>query len=104
MRAMCLLRASRYVAEAMTQYENHKTTKEHNSALFSKLALVYFMNNYSSLFYIAFVKGGVEGCFDPVSGSEYCGRELAIQVIGRRTNERPARGLHEGAWVNPCRH
>jgi hypothetical protein len=35
----------------MTDYENHKTIAEHNSALFSKLTSFYFINYYASLFY-----------------------------------------------------
>lgn len=67
----------------MTSYENHKTVGAHNSALFQKLTSFYFINNYATLFYIAFAQGSVEGCFDAsLTQSDYCGRELAVQVEG----------------------
>lgn len=69
------------VATFMTHYENHKTVTEHNSELFKKLTLFYFVNNYSTLFYIAFIKSSFEGCIDPVTAKQtYCGLELSIQV------------------------
>mmetsp|Transcript_29683 Transcript_29683/g.34946 ORF Transcript_29683/g.34946 Transcript_29683/m.34946 type:complete len:569 (-) Transcript_29683:973-2679(-) len=69
-----------YVADVMTNYENHKTVADHNSALFKRLTTFYFINYYATLFYIAFVKASVEGCFDPIGGEDYCGRELSLQV------------------------
>jgi hypothetical protein len=68
------------VATFMTHYENHKTVTDHNSELFKKLTLFYFVNNYATLFYIAFVKSTFEGCIDPITGSTSCGLELSIQV------------------------
>lgn len=44
------------LAEVMTEFENHRTVLEHNSELFKKLTFFYFINNYGTLFYIAFIK------------------------------------------------
>jgi hypothetical protein len=68
----------KYVATRVTEYENHRTIAEHNSQLFKKLTSFYFLNSYSALFYIAFVKAE---CYEPISGSSYCGRELGVQVF-----------------------
>ena len=68
----------KFIATRVTEYENHRTIAEHNSQLFKKLTTFYFMNSYSALFYIAFVKSE---CYDPLSGSTYCGRELGVQVF-----------------------
>lgn len=70
-----------YVAEALTVYENHKTQTDHNSALFRRLTFFYFINYYATLFYIAFFKGDIEGCYEAIVASPYCGRELAVQVF-----------------------
>lgn len=68
------------VANWMTNFENHKTIADHNSALFNRLILFYFINYYATLFYIAFIKSSVEdGCADIFNG-QHCGRELSIQV------------------------
>ena len=68
------------LAEVMTEFENHRTVHEHHTELFKKLAFFYFINNYTALFYIAFIKGGVEGCYEPLHNSEFCGYELSVQV------------------------
>jgi len=39
------------IAHILTNFENHKTVVEHNSALFTKLTLFYFVNNYATLFF-----------------------------------------------------
>lgn len=46
----------RKIAEILTEFENHKTTLAHNSNLFRKLTAFYFVNNFGTLIYIAFVK------------------------------------------------
>ena len=68
------------VAAILTDFENHRTVLEHNSELFKKLTFFYAVNNYATLIYIAFLKRGVEGCYDAVTQSEVCGVELSIQV------------------------
>lgn len=68
------------VAVFMTDLENHKTIVEHNTALFQKLTFFYFINYYVTLFYIAFIKGSVEGCYAPLAKTSFCGHELAFQV------------------------
>ena len=68
------------VGGLLTDFENHKTLEEHNSALFSKLTVFYFVNNYMTLFYIAFAKSSIEGCTNPFTESTTCGLELTIQV------------------------
>lgn len=70
----------KYLAEVMTEFENHRSLIQHNSELFKKLTFFYFINYYASLFYIAFVKISVEGCLEAISGSDHCGHELALQV------------------------
>jgi len=46
----------RKIAEVLTEFENHKTTLAHNSNLFRKLTAFYFVNNFGTLIYIAFIK------------------------------------------------
>jgi len=46
----------RKIADKLTEFENHKTTLAHNSNLFRKLTAFYFVNNFGTLIYIAFVK------------------------------------------------
>jgi hypothetical protein len=54
------------LAERLTEFENHLTVADHNGALFKKLFSFYFVNYYTTLFYIAFVKRHREGCYEPV--------------------------------------
>ena len=65
------------VADKLTDFENHKTTNEHNAALFRKLTLFYFLSNFSAPLYIAFIKASTEtaGCSDPITGESTSGRE-----------------------------
>jgi anoctamin-10 len=46
----------RKIADKLTEFENHKTTLAHNSNLFRKLTAFYFVNNFGTLIYIAFIK------------------------------------------------
>lgn len=71
-----------WIAEKLTEFENHKTTKMHNASVFKKLTLFYFINYYATLFYIAFVKSYAEGdCEEPVDPRfRYCSLELSLNV------------------------
>ena len=51
-----------YAAEKLNDIENYKTSQTKEDALTFKYILFEFMNNYSSLFYIAFFKQHREGC------------------------------------------
>lgn len=59
----------------LTDWENHETDTTFNDALATKLFLFQFVNSYNSLFYIAFLKGSLEGCAD-----NDCMSELEIQL------------------------
>uniref|UniRef100_A0A182N081 Anoctamin n=1 Tax=Anopheles dirus TaxID=7168 RepID=A0A182N081_9DIPT len=50
-----------YVAEYMTNVEYRRTQTEYNESLNLKIYLFEFVNYYSSIFYIAFVKGKFPG-------------------------------------------
>lgn len=45
-----------YVAVLLTSYENHRTDTEYEDALIAKTFIFQFVNSFSPLFYIAFVK------------------------------------------------
>eukprot|EP00656_Telonema_subtile_P045911 TRINITY_DN5218_c0_g1_i15.p1 TRINITY_DN5218_c0_g1~~TRINITY_DN5218_c0_g1_i15.p1 ORF type:complete len:815 (-),score=268.51 TRINITY_DN5218_c0_g1_i15:1544-3988(-) len=45
-----------FVAKKLTDMENHRTQQEHENSLIAKLFGFQFVNNYGTLFYIAFVK------------------------------------------------
>lgn len=72
------------VAEALTEFENHKTILDFNSALFRKLVFCYFVSNFAAPFYIAFIKSGVDGCPNFLTadddGPDFCGLELMTTV------------------------
>ena len=71
----------KFVGQKLTEFENHRTVHEHNSALFGKLTVFYFINNFATLFYIAFFKGFTgEGCTNPIDSSDSCSFELSTQV------------------------
>jgi hypothetical protein len=44
------------VAIRLTDYENHRTNTEYEDSLIAKTFIFQFVNSFSSLFYIAFVK------------------------------------------------
>ncbi|MCQ2816233.1 MAG: anoctamin [archaeon] len=52
------------IASWLTTSENYKTEQEKEDALTFKYILFEFMNNYTSLFYIAFIKQFREGCLN----------------------------------------
>jgi hypothetical protein len=61
-----------------TQFENHRTDKEYENALISKIMLFRFVNNYTALFYIAFVKPFIQD-FDACTAND-CMKELQISL------------------------
>jgi anoctamin-10/anoctamin-7 len=67
------------VALRLNDAENHRTETEYEDALISKVFLFQFCNSYASLFYIAFIKGGIEGCGDGSPGD--CLDELQLQLM-----------------------
>ncbi|XP_064481991.1 anoctamin-4-like [Ornithodoros turicata] len=52
-----------YVAERLTDWENHRTGSMYNDALIIKLFAFQFTNTYASLFYTAFFREGHSGLF-----------------------------------------
>jgi hypothetical protein len=62
------------IAIKLTEYENHRTNTEYEDALIAKTFIFQFVNSFSSLFYIAFVKPYIQN-LDPCVGGD-CMREL----------------------------
>lgn len=78
------------LARKLTDWENHRTQTMYDDALIVKLFAFQFANNYTSCFYIAFVRGrfGQTGIFG--FGSDYtddcepngnCMSELSFQIL-----------------------
>ncbi|TMW66417.1 hypothetical protein Poli38472_004182 [Pythium oligandrum] len=51
-----------YIAIYLVDQENHRTDVEYENSLIIKTVIFQFVNNYAALFYVAFIKEGVEGC------------------------------------------
>jgi len=80
------------VALRLTEWENHRLETEFNNSLISKLFAFYFVNSYTSLYYIAFFKRankfwGVDYLQDacktgdsPITISWGCPDELTLQL------------------------
>ena len=64
-----------YIAEYLTEWENHFSITDKNNSFAKKLILFDFVNSYSSLFYIAFIKPYNEGCVN-----NNCLKELETQM------------------------
>ena len=64
-----------YIAEYLNEWENHFSMTEKNNSFAKKLILFDFVNSYSSLFYIAFIKPYNEGCVN-----NNCKKELETQM------------------------
>ncbi len=64
-----------FVAEFLTNWENHEKASYYNNSLSLKIVFFEFINNYSSLYYIAFFKDSLEGC---KKGN--CMGELRLQI------------------------
>ncbi|CAJ0942649.1 unnamed protein product, partial [Mesorhabditis belari] len=80
------------IAEMLNHWENHRTQSEHSNALVIKIFAFSFVNNYTSLFYIAFFRPEsyalqTDGLFG--LGTDYrdtctegtCGSLLALQLL-----------------------
>ncbi len=65
------------VAIFLNDYENHRTDTEYEDALIAKTFIFQFVNSFSSLFYIAFVKPYIPD-LDPCIGS--CMKELQTSL------------------------
>lgn len=63
------------LARCLNDWENYETEREYSDALTLKLCVFQFINSYSSLLYIAFLKQYFEGCDD---GN--CMAELQLQI------------------------
>lgn len=75
----------RMASVSITRWENHRTNKSHNNSLILKRFAFQFVSNYSSLFYIAFVKPHTSGdpCLVGRDGSTPdCMAELQNMLIG----------------------
>lgn len=70
-----------YVAWKLNAFENHRTDTQFEDHLIAKTFLFQFVNSYSSLFYVAFVKGRVR-MLDQSTECEGgdCMSELAMQL------------------------
>jgi len=80
------------IALKLTDWENHRTPTEYENALIAKIFAFYFVNSYTSLFYIAFWKGRGRlfgtvfdacktGRIEIVTLSSGCMDELTIQLV-----------------------
>jgi hypothetical protein len=65
-----------YVAKRMTDWENYEFYTDYVWRLSFRLFCFEFISNYSSLFYIAFFKGQLEGC-----NADNCIHELNLQLL-----------------------
>ncbi|GMR42221.1 hypothetical protein PMAYCL1PPCAC_12416 [Pristionchus mayeri] len=76
----------------LTEWENHRTQTEYQNALIIKLFAFQFVNNYTSLFYIAFVRPesngfqrdglfGLGPTYKDVCVEGTCGSLLALQLL-----------------------
>ena len=63
------------IAEFLNEWENHFSLSEKDESFAKKLILFDFLNSYSSLFYIAFIKPYNEGCIN-----NNCLKELETQM------------------------
>lgn len=66
------------VSLKLNKYENHRTDTEYEDSLILKTFAFRYVNNYSPLFYIAFVKPYIQS-FDPCTGND-CLKELQISL------------------------
>ena len=64
-----------YIAYHLNNWENHSKISTKNNSLASKLILFDFVNSYSALFYIAFIKPYKEGCIN-----NNCLKEMEMQI------------------------
>ncbi|GMS89326.1 hypothetical protein PENTCL1PPCAC_11500 [Pristionchus entomophagus] len=80
------------VVYRLTDWENHRTQTEYQNALIIKLFAFQFVNNYTSLFYIAFIRPesngfqrdglfGLGQIYKDVCKEGTCGSLLALQLM-----------------------
>lgn len=71
------------VATKLTEFENHRTQTEFEDQLIIKLFLFQFINTYTTLFYVAFVRSRVTvfGLDDPCGAENSCMSQLSLQVL-----------------------
>ena len=62
----------------LNKFENHRTDTEYEDSLIVKTFAFRYVNNYSPLFYIAFVKPYIQS-FDACTGND-CLKELQISL------------------------
>lgn len=65
------------VAHWLTERENYRTDLQFQDSLIAKLVVFQFINNFSALYHIAFVKKSLEGACD----GDDCGQELAWTLL-----------------------
>lgn len=65
-----------FVAVALTDRENHRTTTDHTNSMIAKTFIFQFVNSYASFFYLAFIAEGYGDC--PEDGG--CMKTLAINL------------------------
>ena len=68
----------RPVAVSLNNYENHRIDSLYEKALVFKVAIFRFVNNFTPLFYIAFVKPWIQD-FDQCTSND-CMKELQISL------------------------
>jgi len=73
-----------YVAKVLNDYENHRTDAQFEDALIAKTFVFQFINSFSALFYLAFVKPFIpeldncyESCMDELSN------QLFVILVGQ---------------------
>ena len=64
-----------YIAIYLNNWENHSKMSTKNNSLAQKLIFFDFVNSYSALFYIAFIKPYKEGCIN-----NNCLKEIEMQI------------------------
>jgi len=69
------------VAVFLTNWENYRTESEYSNALIYKIFTLYFVNSYTSLFYIAFFKGSGK-IFGASQLADSCKTGRIITVVG----------------------
>ena len=73
------------IIKMLTKFENHKTRSKFEQHYVLKMFIFRFLNNYASIFWIAFGKQHVEGCIDwdnyLQSEANDCMTELKYQLI-----------------------
>jgi len=70
------------VALFLTNWENYRTETEYSNALIYKIFSLYFVNSYTSLFYIAFFKGSGR-IFGSAELADSCKTGRIITVLGQ---------------------